>query len=39
MQTLIILFLVIVICYLLYRPFNKKELDKYNDKDWPDMNL
>ncbi len=39
MQTLIILFLVIVIGYLLFRPFNKKELDKYNDKDWPDMNL
>ena len=39
MQTLIILSLVIVIGYLLFRPFNKKELDKYNDKDWPDMNL
>ena len=39
MQTLIILLLVIVIGYLLFRPFNKKELDKYNDKDWPDMNL
>ena len=29
----------VVIGYLLFRPFNKKELDKYNDKDWPDMNL
>ena len=43
MQTLILLALVIVIVWILFRvlfrPFTKKELDRYNDKDWPDMNL
>ena len=39
MQTLILLALVIVVAWLLFRPFTKKELDKYDDKNWPDMNL
>ena len=39
MQTLILLALVIVIAWILFRPFTKKELDKFNDKNWPDMNL
>jgi len=25
--------------WVLFRPITKKELDRYNDKDWPDMNL
>ena len=38
MQTLILLALVIVIAWVLFRPFTKKELDKYNDKDnWSNM--
>ncbi len=39
MQTLIILALVIVVAWVLFRPFSKKELDRYNDKNWPDINL
>ena len=39
MQTLILITLVIVIAWVLFRPINKKELDRYNDKDWPDMDL
>ena len=39
MQTLILLALVIVIGWILFRPITKKELDRYNDKDWPDMNF
>ena len=39
MQTLILLALVIVIAWVLFRPFTKNEIDKYNDKNWPDMNL
>jgi len=39
MQTLILLALVIVVAWVLFRPFTKKELDKYDDKNWPDMNL
>jgi len=39
MQTLILLALVIVIAWVLFRPFTKKEINKYNDKNWPDMNL
>ena len=39
MQTLILLALVIVVAWVLFRPFTKKELDKYNDKNWPNMNL
>ena len=39
MQTLILLALVIVVAWVLFRPFTKKELDQYDDKNWPDMNL
>ena len=39
MKTLILLVLVIVIGWVLFRPFSKKELDRYNDKNWPDINL
>ena len=40
MQTLILLALVIVIGWILFRPITKKELDRYNDKDnWPDIDL
>ena len=39
METLILLALVIVIGWILFRPFSKKELDRFNDKNWPDMNL
>ena len=39
MQTLIILALVIVVAWVLFRPFSKREIDRYNDKNWPDMNL
>ena len=37
MQTLILLSLVIVIGWVLFRPFSKKEIDRFNDKNWPDM--
>ena len=33
METIIILTLVIVIGWILFRPIKKKELDRYNDKD------
>ena len=39
MQTLILLALLIVIGWVLFRPFTKKELNRYNKKDWPDMDL
>ena len=39
MQTLILIALVIVIVWVLFRPITKKELDGYNDKDWPDIDL
>ncbi len=39
MQTLILFALVIVVGWILFRPISKKELDKYNDKNWPDINL
>ena len=39
MQTLILLALLIVVGWVLFRPFTKKELNRYNDKNWPDMNL
>ena len=40
MQTLILLALLIVIAWVLFRPITKKELDRFNDKDnWPDMDL
>jgi len=28
----------IVIGLILFRPITKKELDRYNDKNWPDFN-
>ncbi len=38
METLIILALAIVVGLILFRPFSKKELDEYNDKDnWSNM--
>ncbi len=40
MKTLILLSLVIVIFWVLFRPITKKEIERYNDKDnWPNMNL
>ena len=40
MQTLIILALVIVIGWILFRPITKKEIDRYNDtNNWPDIDL
>ena len=38
MGTFILLVLVIVIVWVLFRPFTKRELDRYNDKNWPDLN-
>ena len=38
MKTFILLALVIVIGWLLFRPISQKELNRYNDKNnWPDM--
>ena len=38
MKTIIILSLLIVIVWVLFRPITKKELDRYNDKDnWSNM--
>ncbi len=38
MKTLIIITLVIVIAWILFRPISKKELKRYNDKDnWSNM--
>ena len=39
MKTFIFLVLLIVILWVLFRPFTQKELDRYNNKDWPDLNL
>ena len=40
MKTLIVLALVIVIGWVLFRPFSKSEIDRYNDRDnWPNMDL
>tara|TARA_B100000242_G_scaffold290109_2_gene261012 strand:- start:81 stop:200 length:120 start_codon:yes stop_codon:yes gene_type:complete len=39
MKTLILLILLVVIVWILFRPITKKELDRYKDKNWPDMNL
>ena len=40
MKTLILLCLVIVIAWVLFRPITRKELARYNDKNnWPDINL
>tara|TARA_B100001057_G_scaffold293695_1_gene293786 strand:+ start:585 stop:704 length:120 start_codon:yes stop_codon:yes gene_type:complete len=38
-KTLILLALVIAVVWVLFRPITQKELDRYNDKNWPDMNL
>ena len=38
MKTFILLVLVIVIGWVLFRPFSKRELDRYDDKNWPDFN-
>ena len=38
MEITIIVILVIVVGFILFRPITKKELDKYNDKDnWSNM--
>ena len=38
METWIILLLLIVVIWVLFRPISKKELDRYNDKDnWSNM--
>jgi len=38
MEIFIIIILVLVIAWILFRPISKKELDKYNDKDnWSNM--
>ncbi len=40
MKTLILLSLVIVVGWVLFRPFTKKEIDRYNNKNnWPNMDL
>ncbi len=40
METLILLALVVVVGWVLFRPITKRELDRYNDKNnWPDINL
>ena len=38
METTILIILVIVIAWVLFRPFSKRELDRYNNKDnWSNM--
>jgi hypothetical protein len=39
MKTVILIALVITIGWILFRPITKKELDRFKNKDWPDMNL
>jgi flagellar biogenesis protein FliO len=39
MQTLILIALIVVVAWVLFRPITKKELDRYNNKGWPDMNI
>tara|TARA_B100001057_G_scaffold229716_1_gene230035 strand:+ start:241 stop:366 length:126 start_codon:yes stop_codon:yes gene_type:complete len=40
MKTLILLSLVIVVAWVLFRPITKKELDRYNGKNnWPNIDL
>ncbi len=39
MQTLILIALVVVVAWVLFRPITKKEIDRHNNKDWPDMNI
>ena len=38
METTILIILLVIIGFILFRPISKKELDKYNDKDnWSNM--
>ncbi len=38
MEFFIIIILILVIAWILFRPISKKELDRYNDKDnWSNM--
>jgi len=38
METWIIILLLVVVVWVLFRPISKKELDRYNDKDnWSNM--
>jgi len=38
METIILIILLVIVGFILFRPFSKKELDKYNDKDnWSNM--
>jgi len=38
MEIWIILLLLVVVIWVLFRPISKKELDRYNDKDnWSNM--
>ncbi len=38
METSILLLLLIVVVWILFRPISKKELDRYKDKDnWSNM--
>ena len=40
METWIILLLLVVVIWVLFRPISKKELDRYNDKDnWSNMGV
>tara|TARA_B100000282_G_C31624063_1_gene440711 strand:+ start:78 stop:197 length:120 start_codon:yes stop_codon:yes gene_type:complete len=39
MKTLILLVLLVVVVWVLFRPITRKELDSYNDKKWPDFHL
>ena len=40
MEKLILISLVMVIFWVLFRPITKKEIERFNDKDnWPNMNL
>ena len=38
METIILIILAAIVGLVLFRPFSKKELDRYNDKDnWSNM--
>ena len=38
METIILIILLVIVGFILFRPFSKKELDKYNDNDnWSNM--
>tara|TARA_B100001057_G_scaffold19646_1_gene18315 strand:- start:183 stop:314 length:132 start_codon:yes stop_codon:yes gene_type:complete len=43
MKTLILLVLVIVVTWVLFRPFSQQELDRYKNRyknnDWPDIEV